>query len=59
MTQNWICIFAAMFMAAASPAGYAQTQEVGVEGMIPVCGEDVEDGVYEVTVESSSSMFRV
>lgn len=34
-------------------------QEVGVEGMEPVYGTDVVDGVYEVQVESSSSMFRV
>lgn len=33
-------------------------QEVGVEGMFPVYGEDVEDGVYEAELESSSSMFR-
>lgn len=34
-------------------------QEVGTEGMEPVYGKDVKDGVYEVTVESSSSMFPV
>ena len=34
-------------------------QEVGVEGMTPIYATDVADGVYEVEVESSSSMFRV
>lgn len=33
--------------------------EVGVEGMEPIYGKDVKDGVYDVTVESSSSMFPV
>lgn len=32
--------------------------EVGVEGMFPVYGADVEDGVYEAEMESSSSMFK-
>ena len=36
-----------------------KAKAVGVEGMIPVHGQDVADGVYEVEVESSSSMFRV
>lgn len=34
-------------------------REVGVEGMVPVYGTDVEDGIYDVKVESSSSMFRI
>lgn len=34
-------------------------EEVGVEGMKPVYGTDVADGVYEVETESSSSMFRI
>lgn len=33
--------------------------QVGVEGMKPVCGSDIKDGVYEVKTESSSSMFQV
>lgn len=37
----------------------AGVQEVGVEGMKPVYGKDILDGVYEVTVETSSSMFPV
>ena len=36
-----------------------QAQEVGVEGMEPVYGSDIVDGVYEVEVEVSSSMFPV
>ena len=34
-------------------------EEVGVEGMEPIYGKDVKDGVYDVTVEASSSMFPV
>lgn len=34
-------------------------QEVGLEGMIPVDGSDVSEGVYDVEVECSSSMFRI
>jgi len=37
----------------------AAAKEVGVEGMKPVYGADVVDGVYQVEVESSSSMFRI
>lgn len=43
-------------------AGNGETityDQVGVEGMEPIYGKDVEDGVYDVTVESSSSMFNV
>lgn len=34
-------------------------QAVGVEGMFPVYGKDIADGIYEVEVECSSNMFRV
>ena len=34
-------------------------QEVGMEGMYPIYGGDVADGVYGIEVESSSPMFRV
>ncbi len=34
-------------------------EEVGSAGMLPIPGKDVLDGVYEVAVECSSSMFRV
>lgn len=37
----------------------AGSEEVGVEGMTPIYGTDIVDGVYEVTVESSSPMFSV
>lgn len=43
----------------ASEEEQVKAQEVGVEGMVPVYGTDVVDGVYEIEVESSSSMFRV
>ena len=33
--------------------------QVGTEGMFPICGRDVKDGIYPVSVESSSSMFQV
>lgn len=34
-------------------------EEVGIAGMEPIYGKDIVDGVYDVTVESSSSMFRI
>lgn len=37
----------------------APAVEVGAEGMIPVYGSDIADGIYQVEVESSSSMFRI
>lgn len=43
----------------ASEEEKAAVQEVGVEGMEPVYGKDVKDGVYEVEAESSSAMFRI
>lgn len=43
----------------ASEEEQVKAQEVGVEGMSPIYGTDVADGVYEIEVESSSSMFRV
>jgi len=33
--------------------------EVVEEGMVPIYGTDLKDGVYGVTVDSSSSMFRI
>lgn len=33
--------------------------EVGVEGMVPIYAEDIVDGVYDIEMESSSSMFKV
>lgn len=43
----------------ASDEEKTRAQEVGVEGMLPIYGTEVEDGVYPVEVESSSSMFHV
>ena len=37
----------------------AAVEKVGLEGMEPIYGKDVADGTYEVTVESSSSMFQI
>lgn len=37
----------------------APSQSVGEDGMQPVYGADIADGVYEVEAESSSSMFRI
>ncbi len=37
----------------------ATPQEVVEDGMVPINGSDIRDGVYEVTVDSSSSMFRI
>ncbi len=37
----------------------AQAQEVGWEGMEPVEGSLVKDGVYQIQVDSSSSMFNI
>ncbi len=43
----------------AAPEEMTTVDEVGSAGMRPISGEDVLDGVYEVAVECSSSMFRV
>lgn len=43
----------------ASESERAGSSEVGVEGMTPIYGTDIVNGVYEVTVESSSSMFPI
>ncbi len=43
----------------ASGSEMTTIEEVGVEGMYPIYGTDIEDGEYEVIVESSSSMFKV
>ncbi len=37
----------------------APSQEVGEAGMIAVYGDDVKDGTYDITVDSSSSMFNI
>ena len=36
-----------------------EIEEVVEEGMVPVTGDQIKDGVYPVSVSSSSSMFRI
>lgn len=43
----------------AAPDEMAPVQQVVEEDMVPITGVDVKDGVYEVEVDSSSSMFRI
>ena len=43
----------------ASSADMTTVEEVGFDGLIPVYAEDIENGTYDVNVESSSSMFRI
>lgn len=43
----------------ASSSEMAAVEQVGEEGMVPVSGEQLRDGTYPITVDSSSSMFRV
>ena len=37
----------------------AEQQSVGTEGMTPVLVSELRDGVYQIQVDSSSSMFRI
>ena len=37
----------------------AEQQRVGTEGMTPVLASELRDGVYQIQVDSSSSMFRI
>ena len=43
----------------ATSADMTTVEEVGFDGLIPVYAEDIENGTYEVNLESSSSMFRI
>ncbi len=43
----------------ASQDEMAEAKEVLEEGMVPIEGMELKDGIYEVTVDSSSSMFRI
>lgn len=43
----------------ASEADMTTVEQVGFDGLVPVYAEDIDNGVYEVNVESSSSMFRI
>ena len=44
---------------AKTEAATVEKQEVVSEGMVPVYGEDLNDGTYDITVKSSSSMFNI
>lgn len=37
----------------------AEQKSVGTEGMTPVAGSELKDGVYQIQVDSSSSMFKI
>ncbi len=43
----------------AGSADMTTVEQVGVEGMEPIAADSVVEGTYEVTVESSSSMFKI
>ena len=43
----------------ADASDMAEVEDVVEESMTPVTGEQVKDGTYDVTVDSSSSMFRI
>lgn len=54
-----MCFAAEGYEEVADSSEMTTIEEVGVEGMFPIYGDDVEDGVYDITVESSSSMFKI
>lgn len=54
-----VCFAAEGYEKVAGIGDMATVEEVGVEGMSPIYGEDIVDGVYDITVESSSSMFNI
>ena len=35
------------------------SRKTGQYGMVPIYGQDVEDGIYEIKVDSSSPYFRI
>ena len=43
----------------ASAGETAKSSQVGSYGMLPIYPRDIEDGTYDVTVESSSRFFRI
>jgi hypothetical protein len=43
----------------ATPEEMTTVEDVVEEGMSPIYGTDLQDGTYEVTVDSSSSMFHI
>ena len=66
-TMIWLFLTAGAGQAAAATdfsqvAGsgeYAAAKNITKYGMLPVYGQDVADGSYEITVRSSSSFFRI
>ena len=51
--------FAVSYDKVASASDMTTVEEVGVEGMEPIEAKDVENGTYDVEMESSSSMFKI
>ncbi|MDO4405742.1 MAG: hypothetical protein Q4C07_00975 [Eubacteriales bacterium] len=51
--------FAEGYDQVASKSDMTTVEEVGVEGMEPIALSNVDDGTYRVTVECSSSMFKI
>lgn len=51
--------FAVSYDKVADASDMTTVEEVGVKGMKPIAAKDVENGTYEVEMESSSSMFRI
>lgn len=43
----------------ASGSEMTTVEDVVEEGMVPVYGDSLKDGVYDITVDSSSSMFKI
>ena len=54
-----VLVSEAAYTDVASASDMTTVEEVGVEGMEPISGTDVKDGTYDVTVETSSSMFKI
>ena len=51
--------FAVTYDKVADASDMTTVEEVGVEGMEPIALANVDDGTYRVTVECSSSMFKI
>ena len=45
--------------AVASPEEMAGVEDIVEDGMVPIPGSQIRDGVYDVAVDSSSSMFQI
>ena len=59
VTMLTVSVLGVSYDKVASSADMTTVEEVGFDGLIPVYAEDIENGTYEVNVESSSSMFRI